>query len=97
MATSKQGTIDWLMLGNRISDMRRSRNMTQLELAERETFINIVNILGYSMDDLLEMYLVRSAPDAFDTKLLVENCTQEERDLIFHMIHEVLLFTRSRQ
>ena len=43
------------------------------------------------------MYLVRSAPDAFDTKLLVENCTQEERDLIFHMIHEVLLFTRSRQ
>ena len=116
MATSKQGTIDWLMLGNRISDMRRSRNMTQLELAERlgtsdvyigyleqgkrhgtlETFINIVNILGYSMDDLLEMYLVRSAPDAFDTKLLVENCTQEERDLIFHMIHEVLLFTRSR-
>ena len=28
---------------------------------------------------------------------LVENCTQEERDLIFHMIHEVLLFTRSRQ
>ena len=69
MATSKQGTIDWLMLGNRISDMRRSRNMTQLELAERlgtsdvyigyleqgkrhgtlETFINIVNILGYSI------------------------------------------------
>lgn len=31
----KQGTIDWLMLGNRISDMRRSRNMTQLELAEK--------------------------------------------------------------
>ena len=117
MATSKQGTIDWLMLGNRISDMRRSRNMTQLELAERlgtsdvyigyleqgkrhgtlEIFIKIVNILGYSMDDLLEMYLVRSSPDAFDTKLLVEDCTQEERDLIFHMIHEVLLFTRSRQ
>ena len=49
------------------------------------------------MDDLLEMFLVRSAHDSFDTKLLVESCTPEERNLIYRMVHEVLDFTRNRQ
>ena len=117
MGASKKELINWLILGNRISDMRRSRNMTQQELAERlgtsdvyvgyleqgkrhgtlETFISIVNILEYTMDDLLEMFLVRSVPGSFDTKLLVESCTPEERNLIYRMVHEVLDFTRNRQ
>ena len=117
MGTSNSGLINWLTLGSRISDMRRSRNMTQQELAERlgtsdvyvgyldqgkrhgtlETFINIVNILEYSMDDLLGMYLISKAPDTFDAKLLVQNCTPEERALILHMIRDLLDFTHNRR
>ena len=116
MAEHKKGMIDWLQLGTRIADMRRSRGMTQQELAEHighsdvyvgyleqgkrhgtlETFINIVNVLGYTMDDLLDSHLEHKEPVSFDTLHLVETCTPKERELILHMVHVILDYTRSQ-
>jgi transcriptional regulator with XRE-family HTH domain len=117
MATRRKGMIDWLYLGNRIADMRRSRKMTQQELAEYigrsevyigymeqgkrhgtlETMIKIVNILGYSMDDLFSEYLDHKMPASYDIKLLVSSCKPEERDVIFRMIHDMLDFIRGKK
>ena len=107
--------IDWQHIGYKVSDMRRSRNMTQQELAEltglsdvyigyleqgkrhgpMDTYILIVNTLGYSMDDLLEEYIVKKSPlNPSDTKYLNIDCSREEQELVRTLVRETMAFFR---
>lgn len=107
--------IDWQHIGCKVSDMRRSRNMTQQKLAEltglsdvyigyleqgkrhgpMKTYIQIVNVLGYSMDDLLEEYITKKLLlSPADAKLLTIDCSPEEQDLVRTLIREMMAFFR---
>ncbi len=107
--------IDWQHIGNKVSDMRRSRNMTQQELAEltglsevyigyleqgkrhgpMDTYIVIVNTLGYSMYDLLEEYIAAKSPlNPSDTKFLNIACSREEQELVRTLVRETMTFFR---
>ena len=109
--------IDWLQIGSKIAEMRRSRNITQQQLAELtglsdvyvgyleqgkrhgtlDTYLLIVNTLGFTMDDLLSEYLdQRYGVMAIDIEAQMAGCEPREQDLILHMVQEMLIFFRDK-
>ncbi len=110
-------SIDWQHIGGKVSEMRRSRNMTQQELAEKTglsdvyigyleqgkrhgpmgTYIQIVNALGYSMDDLLEEYITKKLPlSPSDAKFFTIECSPEEQELVRCLVREMMAFFRQQ-
>ena len=109
--------IDWLQIGSKTAEMRRSRNITQQQLAEltglsdvyvgyleqgkrhgtMDTYLLIVNTLGFTMDDLLSEYLdQRYGVMAIDIEAQMAGCEPREQDLILHMVQEMLIFFRDK-
>ena len=104
--------IDWRMLGNRISEMRIARGITQPQLAEMtgvsvvyigfleqgkrhgtlETYLNIVNALGFTLNDLLREYIAET-PDMLLTEKISDamtECGRDEKDAILRIVREVV-------
>ena len=109
--------INWLQTGGKIAEMRRSRDMTQQQLAEltglsdvyigyleqgkrhgtMDTYLLIVNVLGFTMDDLLNEYLDQHVRVmATDIESQMAGCEPREQDLILHMVQEMLIFFREK-
>ena len=103
--------INWLQIGSKIAEMRRSRNMTQQQLAEltglsdvyigyleqgkrhgtMDTYLLIVNVLGFTMDDLLNEYLeMHIKTEAIDLESQMAGC--EPKD----MVREMLIYLREK-
>ena len=60
-----------------------------------DTYILIVNTLGYSMDDLLEEYITKKSPlNPSDVKFLNIDCTQEDQELVRTLVRETMTFFR---
>ena len=110
--------IDWQRIGCKVSDMRRSRDMTQQELAEltglsdvyigyleqgkrhgpMDTYILIVNTLGYSMDDLLEEYITKKLPmSPAEAKSFTIDCSPEEQELVRCLVREMMAYFRKQR
>ncbi len=109
--------INWLQIGSKIAEMRRSRNMTQQQLAEltglsdvyigyleqgkrhgtMDTYLLIVNVLGFTMDDLLNEYLeMHIKTEAIDLESQMAGCEPKEQGLILHMVREMLIYLREK-
>ena len=107
--------IDWRALGNRIADMRLSRGITQIQLAEMTglsrvyigyieqgkrcgtimTYLDIVTVLGYSLNDLVRENLSDAAPDLYlEFSNAMKGCSVDEKDLIVRIFREMLSMIR---
>ena len=58
--------------------------------AALDTYIKIVNALGYTLDDLIGEYLTSQDTVALNLKELLEDCRIEERKLILRLIKEMV-------
>ena len=58
--------------------------------AALDTYIKIVNALGYTLDDLIAEYLTSQDTVALNLKELLEDCRIEERKLILRLIKEMV-------
>ena len=58
--------------------------------AALDTYIKIVNALGYTLDDLIGEYLTSQDTISMDLKDLLEDCRLEERKLILRLIKEMV-------
>lgn len=63
-----------------------------------ETFLLIVNALGYTMDDLLDEYITKRLPlTTDDSDALVNECSAPERELIQQLVRDTMDFFRSQR
>jgi transcriptional regulator with XRE-family HTH domain len=58
--------------------------------AALDTYIKIVNALGYTLDDLIGEYLTSQDTVSLNLKELLEDCRIEERKLILRLIKEMV-------
>ena len=58
--------------------------------AALDTYIKIVNALGYTLDDLIGEYLTSRDTISMDLKDLLEDCRLEEKKLILRLIKEMV-------
>lgn len=107
--------IDWRILGNRIADMRLSRGITQIQLAEMTglsrvyigyieqgkrcgtimTYLDIVTVLGYSLNDLVRENLSDATPDLYlEFSSAMKGCSMDEKDTIVRIFREMLSMIR---
>ena len=104
--------IDWQMLGNRISEMRLARGITQMELAEKtglsltyigyieqgkrhgkfETYVQIVDVLGYSLNDLLALDLSTDITDClfWELSTVLSSCEECEKESIVKIVRDMV-------
>ena len=93
--------IDYIALGQRISDFRNKHNFSQEELAFRsgvgnkhisniESLVQIANVLNVSADDLLVDSLTHSTSTA-DTEIhrLLLDCNAIEQEILTRMVKEM--------
>ena len=58
----------------------------------------IVNVLGFTMDNLLNDYLEQGKREVtVDISTLIYGCEPREQDLIMHMVREMLIFFRESE
>ena len=102
-------------LGNRIADMRMSRGVTQLELAEMTglsrtyigyieqgkrcatvlTCLDIVTVLGYSLNDLVKEDLADTTPELVsELSSALSGCSADQRESIVRIFREMLNMIR---
>ena len=110
--------IDWRVLGNRIAEMRLSRGITQIQLAEMTglsrvyigyieqgkrcgtimTYLDIVTVLGYSLNDLVRENLSDTASDLYlEFSSAMKDCSADEKDSIVRIFKEMLNMIRMFQ
>lgn len=58
--------------------------------ASLDTYVKIVNALGYTLDDLMSEYLTNRDTVAIDLKSLLEDCRDEERLLVLQLIKDMI-------
>lgn len=63
-----------------------------------DTYLQIVNVLGFTMDDLLKEYLDQHVKAVMTTDIesQMAGCEPREQDLILHMVQEMLIFFREK-
>ena len=62
-----------------------------------DTYLLIVNVLGYTMDDLLDEYLELPVREtAIDLESEMAGCEPREQGLILHMVREMLIYFREK-
>ena len=110
--------INWLKLGSKIQDMRRLKQITQQQLAERskisdvylgyieqgkrrcsiETYIRLVNALGYTLDDLFSEYLTHRKGSVQKTiKDLLDEFSEEETEDLNQIIRTLVKMTKKQR
>ena len=58
--------------------------------AAMDSYIRIVNALGYTLDDLISEYLTNQDTLAVDLKALLEDCRSDERKLILQLMKDMV-------
>ena len=63
-----------------------------------DTYLQIVNVLGFTMDDLLKEYLDQHVKVVMTTDIesQMAGCEPREQNLILHMVQEMLIFFREK-
>lgn len=63
-----------------------------------ETFLVLVNALGYTMDDLLDEYITKRLPlSEADSSDLTSECSPSERELILRLVRDMIAFFRQQR
>ena len=110
--------INWLRLGSKIQDMRRLKQITQRQLADRskisdvylgyieqgirrcsiDTYIRLVNALGFTLDDLFADYLTHRKGIMLKTmRELLDEFSEEEVEEISQIIQVLIKLTKKQK
>ena len=65
--------------------------------AALDTYIKIVNALGYTLDDLMSEYLTNRDTFAADLRKLLEDCRSEERIILLKLLRNMLALVRAQR
>ena len=64
--------------------------------AALDTYIRIVNVLGYTLDDLTSDYLTNKDMFSMDLKVLLEDCKDKERMMILQLLKNLITLIHSQ-